>query len=273
VCSSDLLLQLLDKGFRTAVQFQRQTGLAMLAQIPLAHGSMSMADQVTKQLYSRFSEAIGQLFVAAKLSSDGNSLVKTVLITSALPQEGKTSTAAALARRAALFGEKTLLVDCDFRRPQAGSQLHLKSHKGIAEILAGKALLNEVVQQDEVDKLHFLSCGSNVKDAAVLMRSKAFARLFETLKQHYDFVVIDSSPVLAVVEPLLLAQMVDKCFLLVRWGETPRKAVLTALRQLQDFGIKVDAAIFTQVDTKKQSYYGYGEYGYYSSKMKGYYSQ
>jgi capsular exopolysaccharide synthesis family protein len=268
-----ILLQLLDKGFRTAEQFQRQTGLAVLAQIPLARGGMSMADQVTKKLYSRFSEAIGQLFVAAKLSSDGNSLVKTVLITSALPQEGKTSTAAALARRAALFGEKTLLVDCDFRRPQAGSQLHLKSHKGIAEILAGKALLNEVVQQDEVDKLHFLSCGSNVKDAAVLMRSKAFARLLETLKQHYDFVVFDSSPVLAVVEPLLLAQMVDKCFLLVRWGETPRKAVLTALRQLQDFGIKVDAAVFTQVDTKKQSYYGYGEYGYYSSKMKGYYSQ
>ena len=267
-----VLLQLLDKGFRTAERFQRLTGLPMLAQIPLAERRSKVADQVTDHLYSRFSEAIGQLFVAAKLSSANGRPVKSILITSALPQEGKTSTAAALARRAALFGEKTLLIDCDFRRPQAGTQLNLKSHKGIAEVLAGKATLEEVLQHDEATSLQFLSCGSDVKDAAVLMRSQAFDQLIEDLKQRFDFVVVDSSPVLAVIDPLLMAQKVEKCFLLVRWGETPRKAAMAAVRQLRDFGVKIDAAVFTQVDVKKQSYYGYGEYGYYSHKMKGYYS-
>ena len=268
-----VLLHLLDKGFRTAEQFQRLTNLPILAQIPVAAGGKSIADQIRENLYSRISESIGQLFVAAKLSFDSDQPVKSILITSALPQEGKTSTAAALARRAALFGEKTLLIDCDFRRPQAGSHLHMKSHKGIAEVLTGKAKLEEVLQQDEEKNLHFLSCGYEVKDAAVLMRSKAFGRLIEDLKRRYDFVVVDSSPVLAVIDPMLMARRVDKCFLLVRWGDTPRKAVKTAIQQLRDFGIKVEASVFTQVDTKKQSYYGYGEYGYYSNKLKGYYSE
>jgi len=267
-----ILLQLLDKGFRTAEQFQRTTGLPILAQVPITARNKSMADQVSANLYSRFSESIGQLFVAAKLSADSDAPVKSVLITSALPKEGKTSTAAALARRAALFGERTLLIDCDFRRPQAGRQLNLTSHKGIAEILTGKATLEEVLQQDTEANLHFLSCGTEVKDAAVLLRSKAFASLLSDMKQRYDFVVVDSSPVLAVVDPLLVARQVDKCFLLVRWGETPRKAVVTAVKQMRDFGIRVEAAVFTQVDIQKQGYYSYGEYGYYSNKLKGYYS-
>lgn len=267
-----ILLQLLDKGFRTAEQLQRTTGLPVLAQVPVAARGESMADQVSANLYSRFSESIGQLFVAAKLSADGDDPVKAVLITSALAKEGKTSTAAALARRAALFGEKTLLIDCDCRRPQAGKQLHMTSQKGIAEVLTGKIAIEEVLQQDTEKNLHFLAFGSEIKDAAVLLRSKAFGRLIKDMKQRYEFVVIDSSPVLAVVDPLLVARHVDKCFLIVRWGETPRKAVVSAIKQLSDFGVRVEAAVFTQVDTKKQGYYGYGEYGYYSNKLKGYYS-
>ena len=197
---------------------------------------------------------------------------QAVLVSSGLPKEGKTSTAASLARRAALFGDKALLLDCDFRKPRQHEELGLNFAPGLTQVLKGEISLEEALQEDVPTGLKFLSSGGLMKDPAALIRSEVFADFLTELKLRYDIVVIDSSPILAVVEPQILSGLVAPVILLVRWGKTPKKAASAAARQLQDLGIEIDGVVLSQIDLKKQGYYGYGEYGYYSSQMKGYYS-
>ncbi len=105
-----------------------------------------------------------------------------------------------------------------------------------------------------------------------LIGSEGFRSLLEELKQRFDLIILDSSPILAVAEPQILARTVDQTLVVVRWGKTPRKAAATAISQLQESGARVSGVTLNQVDVTKQRYYGYGEYGYYTNQMKGYYS-
>jgi capsular exopolysaccharide synthesis family protein len=197
---------------------------------------------------------------------------KSILISSAMPKEGKTSTSISLVRRAASLGDKALLIDCDFRRPEATQELGLKHFPGLMEVVTKKAKLEEALQFDKASGAAVLSCGRIKTNPIALIGSEGFRSLLEELKQQFDFIVLDSSPILAVVEPQILARAVDQTVVIVKWGATPRKLAATAIAQLQEYGVRVSGTAMTQVDVTKQSYYGYGEYGYYTTQMKGYYS-
>jgi capsular exopolysaccharide synthesis family protein len=189
-----------------------------------------------------------------------------------LPDEGKTSTAIALARRGALLGDKVLLIDCDFRKPRASQQLGHPLTPGISEILAKEVTADEAVRRDEKRGFYFLTPGSINKDPLALLGSEGLRDLLKELKAKFDVVIFDSSPILAVAEVRILARIVDQTVVLVKWGETPRQTSMAAVKQLQDFKVRMAGIALTQVDLTKQSNYGYGEYGYYTSEMKGYYT-
>jgi capsular exopolysaccharide synthesis family protein len=138
--------------------------------------------------------------------------------------------------------------------------------------VAGEAKLEDALQIDEASGAFVLSCGSGKMDPITLIGSEGFQTLLEELKRRFDIVVLDSSPILAVAEPQILARSVDQILVIVRWGKTPRKVVTTAISQLQESGVRVAGVALNQVDVTKQSYYGYGDYGYYTNQMKGYYS-
>ncbi len=106
-----------------------------------------------------------------------------------------------------------------------------------------------------------------------LIGSEGFRALLEALQEDFDLIVFDSSPILAVAEAQLLARVVDQSLVLVRWGKTPRQATMAAIKQLQEFGARVSGVALTQVNLSAQSYYGYGDYGYYTNQMKGYYTR
>ncbi len=269
------LLEKLDKGFRTTRQVERQTGLPVLGLLPAVRlnreGIADPADLIAKDKHSRFTESINILYSHLKWPRDG-SKPKVVLVSSAMPKEGKTSTAIALARRAAILGDKVLLVDADFRHPEATRKLKLKSSPGLGEVIAKEAQLEEVLQRDEVSGAYFLAAGRTQDDPVAVLGSERFREVVEKLGASFDFIVFDSSPILAVAEPLILSRIVDQALLLIRWGKTPRQSGLAAVKQLQDFGARVPGIALTRVDLTQQSYYGYGEYGYYTNKMKGYYS-
>ncbi len=269
------LLEKLDKGFRTARQAEQQTGLPVYAVVPSVRltreNVKDPADLITKDGHSRYRESINLLYSHLKWPRDGT-VPKTVLVSSPLPKEGKTSTAIALARRAAHLGDKVLLIDGDFRHPMATRKLRLKQHPGIGDVISEDATLDEALQQDEASGVSFLSAGRTKEDPVAILGSEKFRRLLDTLKQTFDLIIFDSSPILAVAEPQILARMVDQSLVLVRWGKTPRQAAITAVRQLQDFGAEVAGLAMTRVDLTQQSYYGYGEYGYYTGKMKDYYN-
>ena len=270
------LLEKLDRGFRTARQVERQSGLPVLGLLPAVkltrEGVGDPADLVAKDNHSRYTESINILYSHLKWPRDGGK-PKVVLVGSAMPKEGKTSTAIALARRAANLGDKVLLIDADFRHPEATRKLKLQSSPGLGEVIADEAQLEDALQRDDASGASFLAGGRTKEDPVALLGSEKFRGLVEKLGSSFDFIVIDSSPILAVAEPLILSRIVDQVLLLIRWGKTPRQSGLAAVKQLQDFGARVPGIALSRVDLAQQSYYGYGEYGYYTSKMKGYYSR
>lgn len=266
---------MLDKGFRTAQQVTRLTGLPVLALLPRVNLKRDKAkyveDLITNNSYSRFAESVSMLYSNLKWPRDGGPS-KCILISSAMPKEGKTSTSISLVRRAAFLGDKAILIDCDFRNPQATQELGLRPSPGLAEVVEKQAKLEDALQSDDVSGAAILSCGRSKSNPIALIGSEGFRSLLEELKQQFDFVILDSSPILAVVEPQILARIVDQTVVIVRWGKTPRKLAATAISQLQEYGARVSGAALTQVDVTKQSYYGYGDYGYYTNQIKGYYS-
>ena len=266
---------MLDNGFRTAQQVTRLTGVPVLALLPRVNLKGEKAkyveDLITNHSYSRFAEAVSMLYSNLKWPRDGGPS-KSILISSAMPKEGKTATSISLVRRAALLGDKALLIDCDFRNPRATQELGLKHSPGLFEVVAKTAKLDDALQSDEASGASILTCGRSETNPIALIGSERFRSLLEELKQRFDFIILDSSPILAVVEPQILARAVDQTVVIVQWGETPRKLAATAILQLQEYGARVSGAALTQVDITKQRYYGYGEYGYYTNQMKGYYS-
>jgi capsular exopolysaccharide synthesis family protein len=266
---------MLDNGFRTAQQVTRLTGLPVFALLPRVNLKGDkvkyVEDLITNNSYTRFAESLNMLYSNLKWPHDGGPS-KIILVSSAMPGEGKTSTSTSLVRRAALLGDRALLIDCDFRNPRATHELGLKHSPGLAEVVAREAKLEDALQTDDASGASILACGRSEMNPVALIGSEAFRSLLEELKQRFDLIILDSSPILAVVEPQILARAVDQTLVVVKWGKTPRKLAAAAIAQLQNYGARVSGVTLTQVDVTKQSYYGYGDYGYYTNQMKGYYS-
>jgi uncharacterized protein involved in exopolysaccharide biosynthesis len=161
------LLEKLDKGFRTKRQVEQQIGLPVYAVLPSVkltrENVKDPADLITQDGHSRFTESINLLYSHLKWPRDGTE-PKTILVSSPLPKEGKTSTAIALARRAAFLGDKVLLIDGDFRHPMATQKLKLKQYPGIGDVISGAVQLEEALQRDEASGLVFLSSGKTKDD-------------------------------------------------------------------------------------------------------------
>ena len=271
-----LLFELVDKSFRTVKQLEAKTGLQAIGIVPqlsekLAKGQAPY-DYLVSNPESRYGEALRLLHANLLWARSGPKRPRSILVTSAVPGEGKTSTTLALARRAAFLNQKVLIVDGDLRNPSAAKGLGLASTPGLSEVLAGESTLEEALQLDEPSGAAFLGTGTVKYDPVSLVQSRAMRKFMEEACQKFDLVIIDTSPVLAVTEPRILARMVDRNVFVVRWGKTPRPLALEALKQLMEFGVMIDGLVLSQIDVKQQSSYGYGEYGYYSSQMKGYYS-
>ena len=148
----------------------------------------------------------------------------------------------------------------------------LNPSPGLAELLRDEVQLQDAVQTDPSSGADFIAAGSLPDDTADLLKAENLRPLIERLERIYDLIIFDSSPVLAVTEPRLLAHLVDMTVMLVRWGRTPRDVVQSALKQLHDAGASVHGLVLTQVNMRKQANYGYGEYGYYSAYAKKYYT-
>lgn len=268
-------IEKLRHGFDTAKRLKAVTGLPVLGQIPeVSTGKVDHRfpdDYVVDQANTRYSEAINKVYSNLRWPRD-NLPLNTVLVTSALPSEGKTSTAVSLARRAAQLGEKVILIDCDFRNPKTHQHLNLQSSPGIVEMLSMRAAPEEALQKDPASSARFLAAGHIDEEPISLVQSERFQMLLKAFEEHFTFVVIDTSPVLAVTEPQILARFAGQVLMTTRWRKTPRDSVLSAVEQLEDSGVSLRGLVLTRVNFKRQARYGYGEYGYYTKKAESYYA-
>jgi succinoglycan biosynthesis transport protein ExoP len=231
-----------------------------------------LAGAVVKYPMSSYAEAIRVTRTALRHSPSGNP-PKIVLITSSVPGEGKTSLAISLARSSAMSGLRTLLIDADIRRPRIGAIFGAKSPgTSLIDYLEDTADYGAIVHRDRETMMDYVTGRLGVANSLDLLSSEKFAELLRHAQSQYDAIYLDSSPVLAVADPTVLARMADGVAFVIRWGETTEQVALSAMKLLQSSGADIAGTVLSCVNVQKLASYRAGGTGYYFGRYPSYYS-
>jgi capsular exopolysaccharide synthesis family protein len=192
--------------------------------------------------------------------------LRSFVVTSALPVEGKTTIASNLAISLAQFGRSVLLVDSDLRRPRLHRILEVGNDLGLTTLVEGRTTLGAVLHKTKIDGLSVLTSGPIPHNPSELLHSAAFASVKEDLLKHFDYVLFDSPPMGAVTDAAVLAQQVDGVLLVVRAGSSTLHAVSGARKQLNSVSARLLGAVLNDADLRIKGYrYGAGSYAYRSA--------
>lgn len=265
-----LVLESLDNTFKSSDDVTRTLGLPSLAMVPkfadingvikpalrngngVQHSSSELI--VSRDRFSPVTEAFRALRTNLLLSRAGEP-PKVTLITSALSVEGKTVTIVNTAALFASMGMKVVLVDADLRRPRCHELLLSKNGTGLTEVLTGQVDLAEVIRPTAVENLFMITAGTIPPNPAELIGSKCMRQTLDDLRERFDFVFIDSAPVMIVSDSLFIAAIADGTVMLVDSSRTPRTLVAEMHTRLNRVGAKVLGVVLNQVDTKRPGYY------------------
>jgi capsular exopolysaccharide synthesis family protein len=269
-----LVLELLDAGFRSLHQIETQTGLPAIGMLPLLKlkkGEMPHFQAIEGQ-GSHFAEQVRSLRTALMLSNPDKP-PRSLLVTSSVPSEGKSSTALAISAQAARAGRRAIVVDCDMRHPSIGEALGFSTCLGLGDYLAGAAAIDDIIGYDERTGLHFITAGSGEYRPVELLASPRMSRLLQALEREFQMVVLDTPPVLAVSDALPLLRDADATLFLVRWEKTRRDTAKGGLKLALESGAKLAGVAMTYVDVRKHAQYDYADSKYYYNKAyRRYYS-
>lgn len=213
--------------------------------------------------YSALGEAYRNLRTALLLSRAG-APPKVTLITSSVAGEGKTVTAVNTAAMLAQLGARVLLIDADMRRPRCHRVLDIENHLGLTEVLTGVRELHDLIRPTAVDNLFILSSGSVPPNATELVGSSKMHHVVTQLQEIYDYVVIDSPPVIPVSDALLLSTIADGVLLVVNAANTPKQHVKAARARLEYARAKVFGTVLNRIRIHHSEYHYYYHQGYYT---------
>ena len=213
-----------------------------------------------------FEEAIRTLRDSILLSDLGRR-PRSILMTSATPREGKTTTSVHLAIAHSLQGRKTLLIDADLRRPGIQSRLSLPNDRGLSTVVSGEVEWRDALQKSETyPDLDVLTAGPASRRAADRLGT-VLDKLLGEAEKEYDLVIVDAPPLLGFAEPLQMAAVVDGVVVITMAGQTNRKAVESVLTSLKRIKTNVIGVVLNEVrEDMSDRYYNYGYYGKYYSK-------
>ena len=275
------LLEGMDNTVRTTEQAQMISALPSLGMIPLGSKSrmngngsgrlaltssrevVELVTQVRPQ--SQMAESYRALRTSLLLSSLG-APPKVIMVTSARPQEGKTTTAINSAIVLAQKGVRVLLVDADLRRPSVHKTLGMGPRSGLSNVLTGSATLEQAIATSPIlPNLFILAAGSPPPNPAELLASSNMKDVLDELRVQFDHVVIDTPPTLSVTDAVVLSPRVDAIILVIRSGQTTKQALRRARDILMQVNAHVTGVLLNAVDLTSPDYYYYYEYqGKYS---------
>jgi capsular exopolysaccharide synthesis family protein len=188
---------------------------------------------------------------------------QTLLVTSAHPKEGKTSTSLNLAFAFAQRGDRVLLIEADMRRPDIASKLGLSNQKGLSSYLSGAHSLEEVMHpMKSAANLRVICAGPRPPNPADLLSSPTMEKTLQDLRQRFDHLIVDTPPVLLVTDATALSPWVDGVVLVVESGVTARGALIRTQRILENAGARILGVVLNKMTAQRDSYYG----SYYHSK-------
>jgi len=261
------LLEFLRPGIKTGAEIEQSFGKPVIGIIPLverwkAHGTPygRMLGEVVNAPFSQFAEAVHAMRISLQLSSVNS---KVILITSALPAEGKSTVAMALAASSASSGKKTILLDCDLRQQSTSEALQNKRQPGLSDLLLGTTKLSDIVTKDPTTNTYLIPAGSMVPNAPDWLMSRRMRDLISELRTVFDYVVMDTSPLLPVVDALVLATVADQVLVIVEWSRTPYDSIAEAFKVLRPEADRVAGIVLNKVDVTQLPGYGYYGSSYY----------
>jgi exopolysaccharide transport family protein len=275
------LMEGLDNTVRTTEQAQMISGLPPLGMIPLGSRStreganakrlviasskevVELITQVRPQ--SQMAESYRALRTSLLLSNLG-APPKVIMVTSALPQEGKTTTSINCAVVLAQKGIRVLLIDADLRRPSIHKTLGMGPRSGLSNVLTGSATLEQAITRSSIlPNLDVLPAGTPPPNPAELLASTNMRDVLEQLREHYDHIVVDTPPTLSVTDAVVLSPRADAIVLVIRSGQTTKQALRRSRDILAQVNAKVSGVLLNAVDLSSPDYYYYYEYqGKYS---------
>lgn len=271
------LVEVNDKSFRSPAEISAQLGLPIVGHIPviprdMARNPNSKLDGSLVSLFrpkSRMSEAYRAIRTALYFSTRGEQH-KVIQITSPNMGDGKSTMSANLSVSIAQTGKKVLLMDADFRRPRVHKLFGLDNSVGVNSVISGEVELLDAIQPTDVPDLFILPCGPKPGNPCELLTSRKFEDLLAVLREQFDFVIIDTPPLLAVTDPSAVAARVDGVLLTIRISKRTRNEALRATELLATMGANTIGVIVNGVGNDRGYGYSYTQYRYGGSYGYGY---
>ena len=264
------LITVRDDRFTSVIEVNATIGDAVVGLLPevTQQGEVAMSLLELNDPRYMYAESYRSLRSALLFLPVEGERPKVLLITSAVPNEGKSTVAANLARTLALGGSRVLLVDADLRKGHLHNMLGLQCEPGLAELLHQPDNLDSVIQKDSLQNFAFLSRGKASGHSGDLFLSQAFDQVLARMRRQFDYVLMDSSPVFATDDATTLAPKVDGTLFVVRGNYSGARQVREALELLRQRQAKVLGLVFNRADSSAHSYYYYKYADYHGAAGK-----
>lgn len=271
---------LLHKGIETPDEIEA-IGLPVYASVPRSDLQLKLSAKLKKGALSTDTQLLAESN-PADLSIEALRGLRTslhfammeaknniLMISGPAPGIGKSFISTNFAAVAAKTGQKVLLVDADMRKGYLQSQFGLKWDDGLSELLSGKLTREQVIKTSSIENLDVITRGQVPPNPSELLMHPRFKEFVEWSSDHYDLVIIDTPPVLAVTDPSIVGALAGTTLMVTRFGQNTVKEIEVARSRFQQAGIEVKGVIFNAIERKASSSYGYGYYNYsYSSDSK-----
>lgn len=264
-----VLLDRSDGSIRSMTQLRDLTSARVLGAVPAVKRPPRNEMLVNEE--SWFVESLRSVWLHIGMTHSAPG--KRLLVTSSVSGEGKSSTATCLALLLARAGHRVVIVDADLRNPSVHKAFGMSQSPGLVELVSGTSEPDDVLQIDEASCTYVIPAGGPASSPSATLESPKLREVLSGLAASFDFVIIDSPPVLAVHDANILAQHADTKIMVVRWGGTKIGTFVTALRRMADLGHSVDGVVLSMVDRKKYRLFGYPDGEIFSPAFRKYYSR
>jgi polysaccharide biosynthesis transport protein len=269
------MVEYLDNTVKSKEDLESMLGVPLLGIVPSINPEeiLELSSGRDRSLFaharprSTVSEALRSIRTNV-LFRTGNVAKRTLLVTSAVPKEGKSFMSSNLSAVLAMAGTRVILVDADLRRPSLHSLFEITDEFGLSDVLSEHRTLESVIQRTHIENLSVISAGPIPPNPSELLGSEKMDNVVAQLHDLCDILIIDSPPVTAVADPIILSHLADGVILVVEANSTKKPIVMQAVVRLQQVQARLIGGVVNKLDVRKAGYgyyyYYYSDYGYYT---------